>query len=294
MEMEYNATENYDNKDSELYKIRENKEPIEAVFFDIDGTIKPAGEKIPYNNVKGIEKLYENGIKLYLATGRCYSMIEELANEAELDTGYFDGFVCENGSYVVADGKEIYNAGEEDHKEFSEAKGYLIETVFPQFESEGVYLQDNRVNLTFKPREDSTREESDAMVERLRKAVEKSLENTPYKNHIELVAHWDALDIMPIGIDKSIGISKMADYGCIDISRAIYAGDNLGNDLEAFDYFADKKGVPVSHRDAKIDAKNYVKEKGGIVYDVDIYNFTETLADDIIAYNEKIKDDKTE
>ena len=39
-------------------------------FFDIDGTIKPYGQKIPDSTKNTIRKLQKNGHKVFLATGR--------------------------------------------------------------------------------------------------------------------------------------------------------------------------------------------------------------------------------
>lgn len=44
---------------------------IKAAFFDIDGTILSHSQrKIPDSTLKAIHMMQENGIKVYIATGR--------------------------------------------------------------------------------------------------------------------------------------------------------------------------------------------------------------------------------
>ena len=44
---------------------------IKAVFFDIDGTLlDPKTKEMPQSTLQALHELHENGIKVFVATGR--------------------------------------------------------------------------------------------------------------------------------------------------------------------------------------------------------------------------------
>lgn len=69
---------------------------IKAAFFDIDGTIVAFGEpEIRDSVIAALDKARENGVKLFIATGRHRTNIYNIK-------GYpFDGFICNNGAIVT-------------------------------------------------------------------------------------------------------------------------------------------------------------------------------------------------
>lgn len=68
---------------------------IEAIFFDVDGTLVPFGmERIPENTLKTLNALREKGVKLFVATGRPPCAIDHV--KALFD---FDGYLTANGQY---------------------------------------------------------------------------------------------------------------------------------------------------------------------------------------------------
>lgn len=68
---------------------------IEAIFFDIDGTlISFETHKMTEALQNALVKLKENGIKLFIATGRHISEMNELEKYP-----YFDGYITLNGCY---------------------------------------------------------------------------------------------------------------------------------------------------------------------------------------------------
>lgn len=73
-----------------------------AIFFDIDGTlISFKTHEIPSSAKTAILKLKENGIKVFIATGRPLFMLDKVM---ELD---FDGYITVNGGYCITRKKEI-------------------------------------------------------------------------------------------------------------------------------------------------------------------------------------------
>ena len=77
---------------------------IQAVFFDIDGTLIPHGkEEMPQSTVNALWKMKEKGIKLFIATGRPPNSI---AFARKLFP--FDGFLSANGQYCFNEETVIY------------------------------------------------------------------------------------------------------------------------------------------------------------------------------------------
>ena len=76
---------------------------IQAVFFDIDGTLVSFKTHAVYPTTKAaIRQLRDNGIKVIISTGRS---INDLINMEDL---VFDGFITANGAYCVdSDGEVI-------------------------------------------------------------------------------------------------------------------------------------------------------------------------------------------
>lgn len=69
---------------------------IKAIFFDIDGTLISFNtHKIPQSTINAIKELRQQGIKVFIATGRSFSTI------SGIDELEFDGFITANGAYCV-------------------------------------------------------------------------------------------------------------------------------------------------------------------------------------------------
>lgn len=69
-------------------------------FFDIDGTIKPYGQKIPDSTKNTIKKLQKNGHKVFLATGRRKNEIGSIMSELNIKNA-----VCAGGATVIINNK---------------------------------------------------------------------------------------------------------------------------------------------------------------------------------------------
>ena len=71
---------------------------IKAIFFDIDGTlVSYKTHEIPQSTIEALYKLKENGIKVFIATGRGKDGLDVL-------NGFpFDGYITLNGQYCYID-----------------------------------------------------------------------------------------------------------------------------------------------------------------------------------------------
>ncbi|MGM9935172.1 MAG: Cof-type HAD-IIB family hydrolase [Clostridium sp.] len=69
-------------------------------FFDIDGTLKPYGQKISDSTKNTIRKLQENGHKVFLATGRRRNEVGSIMSELNIKNA-----VCSGGATVIINNK---------------------------------------------------------------------------------------------------------------------------------------------------------------------------------------------
>lgn len=71
---------------------------IKAAFFDLDGTLMdPNTHTIPHSSKEAIELLRQNGIKVYVASGRQYDSLSTMDGVMDIQ---WDGYVCSNGGAV--------------------------------------------------------------------------------------------------------------------------------------------------------------------------------------------------
>lgn len=86
---------------------------VKAIFFDIDGTLVSfRTHTVPQSTCDALKKLREQGVKVFIATGRPKKLMMEAVGHLE-----FDGYITLNGAYCfTADHKDIYKNGipEED------------------------------------------------------------------------------------------------------------------------------------------------------------------------------------
>lgn len=77
---------------------------VKAIFFDIDGTLVSfKTHQIPTSTQEALKELHRKGIKIFIATGRPWCLINNLG---DLE---FDGYITVNGSYCfTAQHQDIY------------------------------------------------------------------------------------------------------------------------------------------------------------------------------------------
>ncbi|MCL1813161.1 MAG: Cof-type HAD-IIB family hydrolase [Treponema sp.] len=80
--------------------------PVHSVFLDIDDTLISMEKGGPFDDdVAGIEKAWQKGIKFFLCTGRSLVQIPQVL----ADAGWKDGIVAAGGAHVILAGKTIYH-----------------------------------------------------------------------------------------------------------------------------------------------------------------------------------------
>ena len=80
------------------------RDRIKAIFFDIDGTLVSfKSHTVPESTRRAIARLREQGVKVFIATGRLLRHTE-VVKDVEVD-----GYITVNGSYcITAEGETIF------------------------------------------------------------------------------------------------------------------------------------------------------------------------------------------
>lgn len=77
---------------------------IKAAFFDVDGTVySHESNSVPQSTLKAFEELRNRGIKIFLATGRHFSEIDEFP----VGKLYFDGYVMLTGQLCADHNRQV-------------------------------------------------------------------------------------------------------------------------------------------------------------------------------------------
>lgn len=78
---------------------------IKALFFDIDGTLVSfKTHKIPQSTIEAISMAKSRGTKIFISTGRPYSLINNIAEIRHLVDGYIttNGAFCFIGNHIIS------------------------------------------------------------------------------------------------------------------------------------------------------------------------------------------------
>lgn len=85
--------------------MKKNMQNIRIVFFDIDGTLLPFGEKkVPQSTIDSINKLRAKGIKVIVATGKSIKqMLDTVVGSIR-----FDGYITLNGQICYDENMHMF------------------------------------------------------------------------------------------------------------------------------------------------------------------------------------------
>lgn len=214
---------------------------VKAIFFDIDGTLVSfRTHTVPQSTCDALKKLREQGVKVFIATGRPKKLMMEAVGHLE-----FDGYITLNGAYCfTADYKDIYKNGipEEDVER-------LIAYSHEHPEIPFVFVHDNTWFLTCV--NEAVRDVARLIeieippvhpAEYARgKEIMQIMGYFPEEDDHEVFSHalthcepmrWYPLfaDIIAKGNSKSHGIDKVLEYYGISLEETMAFGDG-GNDI---------------------------------------------------------------
>ena len=215
---------------------------IRAAFFDIDGTLLPFGaQSLPRSARESLDAMRANGIKLFVATGRCEAGLNSAMERINYE---FDGYVTLNGQYCFTPTERI--------RAFpipqSDVKGLLM---YHELYPERIVCVDEvefrHYNVQY-PGSDAYRIEGEhrPLSETLRRMIETNTPiyqvsaTLPSDDDAEFIAHmpgckaerWhpDHVDIIPAVGGKNVGIEAMLSHFGITFADTIAFGDG-GNDI---------------------------------------------------------------
>lgn len=217
-----------------------SKRQIRAIFFDIDGTLRDFETKrVPESTKEALRKAKEAGILLFIATGRHKLEIEE---ENLLEDMEFDGFVTLNGQYCYCGDHVVYD-DPIDGAEIAAMLTLIGKDPFPC-----LFMEDDRMYINMV---DDVVEKAQAgigtripPVMDVRRASEHPIyQIVPYIGRTreeeirravpgcEIIRWHDeyAVDVIPRGGSKCIGIEKMAAHFGLSLEETAAVGDGAND-----------------------------------------------------------------
>ncbi len=241
---------------------------IRAIFFDIDGTLLSfQTHQVPVSTQKALQLLHEQGMKLFVATGRPPKTAAYLLDVFDF---HFDGYVTMNGQYCLVGDQVIYEQC---------IPSQAIAQLLPYLEREQIacdFVERDYVYINLY--NEKARQISEALgrpdilgpVEDVRRALNHKIyqlspfiyaeEEEEFFRHLPgcKSARWTPLfaDIIPAEGGKPTGMAQMLAHFDIHPQEAMAFGDG-GNDLEMLQYVG--TGVAMGNAvDAVRAAADYV------------------------------------
>jgi len=211
---------------------------IKAAFFDIDGTLVPFGEKeINEKTLTALRKLRENGVKLFISSGRPLSLIKNLRGFP------FDGYSCDNGADCHVDGKLVYEQPLDQEDAMAIARitdennmavvAYMEKDMYLNLENER-YLEVkallNIPDLPLRPTAESAKLPVYEYTIYMTKAEEERL-LAPHLGNV-IFPRWNPefADVVSAKVSKGTSMKKLLDIFGLRPEEAIAFGDG-GNDI---------------------------------------------------------------
>lgn len=217
---------------------------VEAIFFDIDGTLVSfQTHQIPQSTFDALYQLKQQGIKLFIATGRGKDGLDVLNDFP------FDGYITLNGQYCYTKDKIIYEntIKKEDIHSLLE---YLDKRPFPcgftEEHTKYFNLRDERVDEIHNITQNDDHPAGDCRQVINHKVYQCMcfVNEAEEKELLQVMPHcisarWHPLfcDISPLGGTKQNGIDKFLEYYNIPLKSTIGFGDG-GNDIPMLKHVA--------------------------------------------------------
>ena len=239
---------------------------IEAIFFDVDGTLLSIKtHKVPESAMKALYLLREKGIKLFIATGRGRQILEGVV---DFD---FDGYVTLNGQYCYDKSEKVIFENTLEYEDLKEFARYIKAKKIPAY-----YVEENGLFCNEKS------DKIDALAELIQVKVvnvkEIDAENLSRVYQVSpcisgeqedeiarimpnsLISRWNDLfcDIYPSSGTKLGGIEEVCKYYGFNIENVMAFGDSY-NDVEMLEGIKNSIAMGNAPEDVKKFA-NYITD----------------------------------
>lgn len=238
---------------------------VKAVFFDIDGTlVSLKTHKMPESTRKSIETLRKNGIKVFIATGRHFSVINNLGDME------FDGYVTMNGCYCLNGTDEVIFKKSIPQSDINQ----LIDYMQQKKEFPCLFVEENNLSLNYVDEEmqflvgllkqegisknslDYYRDKEIFQITAFFKEQEEEEVMSKMPNSASMRWYPTFADIIASGVDKGVGIDQFCNYHGFSLEETMAFGDG-GNDLEMLRHAA--IGIAMGNADDDVkQAADYV------------------------------------
>ncbi len=243
---------------------------IKAIFFDIDGTLVSfKTHKIPQSAIDAIHDVRQQGVKVFIATGRPLPFINNL------DGLEYDGIMSVTGAYcTAADGTEIFKQPvprEDIERAIADSKENPMPIAFACNDKAVVCNADSNMpaleeifkllNIGLPPLsdiEEARNLEVMQVIAFFNKEQEPRIMNDVLRGCDANRWHPLFADCIAKGTSKATGIDKICDYYGVELSETMAFGDG-GNDIAMLEHAA--VGVAMGN------ASDEVKQHADIVTD---------------------------
>lgn len=217
-----------------------NTHKINAIFFDIDGTLLSfRTQTVPVNTLKALRQLHQDGIRLFLCTGRPPRHVEMLREKLDIP---FDGYVLLNGQYCTDQNRQCFYHNPHKTENLRKIIAWLKK--HPDVRSSFMERDYVYTNIPMDPH---------APYYQPCEPIERCLSHTTYQvspsitletEHLLLSqipgiksARWsdEGTDLIPLDGGKAVGMQKMLEHFLLNPQNCMSFGDGL-NDVEMLTY----------------------------------------------------------
>lgn len=213
---------------------------VKAVFFDIDGTLVSFDTHcIPDSAREAIEKIRKQGIKVFIATGRHFSVINNLGD------AQFDGYMTLNGCYCLEGTDNVIFKKSIDPDDVNAFIDYLQqERDFPC-----LFVEERRLSVNFIDEEmrflldllkqskdipkhalDNYRDKELFQLTAFFKSPEEKEVMSRLRHSVSMRWYPTFTDVIAKGVDKGVGIDQFCSYFGFLPEETMAFGDG-GNDI---------------------------------------------------------------
>lgn len=206
------------------------------VFFDIDGTLLDREKQLPESAKQAIRKLQQSGIPVAIATGRSPFMFADLRKELGIDT-----YVSINGQFVVHAGRPVYTnpldlTKFDDLVQHTVKEGhplvYMANDTMKANKAQHPHVEAGVTSLKFSYPEVVPDYYRHQPIYQALLFCDQASEHRYTEQYDFTFIRWHelAMDVIPSGGSKAIGIRKLCEAMDIPMEQVVAFGDAL-NDI---------------------------------------------------------------